>query len=860
MDTNAKGDKRLLFGWYSGLFLLFFGVVAFFHIINGSSFIYGVDAFRQDYPVFLYLGKVLRHFFSTGSFRLYDFSIGLGDNVISPLNHNGFGDPLNLLAVFAVGKGAVLLYEFTLVLRWYLCGAAMLLFCQKHGKAADMSVLAALLYAFSAFTLPYGVQFYQMLNAAYIFPLLLIQVEELIERSGDQRGGGFRFSLLIALQACCSFYFLYIQTILVFVYALVEYFIRYPKDVRGIWEKIFSAFKYYLSGILISGVILFPVLGGFLQSARVETGIIDSLHLYWTVEEILLKLENLFVHKRSAMFAVSLGISFASFLAIIRCWLGRSRKERIFSVLLTVAYASPVVWSMMNGFSYPDHRWVYAIYFGIAYATILLVEHCEEGIGKKRILAASAVFICSMCYHFFIERDKIRTAVIILLAAVCIWCLLSNREKRRKNLTIVLFVNVLLNLIFLEGPYQICGQELCLSFSPRTEMEALAGTVEEAQTTDEWYRIDKPESANQGAMLQGYRGCWAYYSIMNANIWSFYDALKISPAMDTINCLNGLDGRQVTESLLSVKYYQKNGEMQENTEQLPLGVEYTSTLDEEAFWQMSPLERQEVMTRELVLENPETLPVSAGPAVEDAVTKLDCGVEYKNVVTEDNRLTTGEGAEMIVHVEDDLSAFDFEQGELYLYLEGIEVESVKEGGDIRIADKTLSVHNAADVYTTGQREQLVKIEGNGQDIVLELADDTVYHMDKVSVYWYELETAREGLAALRQHALTNLQYADNCLEGDIDAAGGYLFLSIPYDRAWKVYVDQTEVPTERANVGFIAAKLPEGKHHIRIVYEPLLLKLGLLATVIGILATGGEYLRNKRGGLTVRRKNQGDLS
>ena len=124
MKIESKREKWLPFGWYSALFFVFFGVGILFHVINGRSFIYNVDAPGQDYPTFLYFGKLLRRFLSTGSVRLYDFSIGLGSDVISPLNFNGFGDPLNLLSVFAVGKGAVRLYEFTLILRLWLCGAA----------------------------------------------------------------------------------------------------------------------------------------------------------------------------------------------------------------------------------------------------------------------------------------------------------------------------------------------------------------------------------------------------------------------------------------------------------------------------------------------------------------------------------------------------------------------------------------------------------------------------------------------------------------------------------------------------------------------------------------------------------------
>lgn len=146
-----------------------------------------------------------------------------------------------------------------------------------------------------------------------------------------------------------------------------------------------------------------------------------------------------------------------------------------------------------------------------------------------------------------------------------------------------------------------------------------------------------------------------------------------------------------------------------------------------------------------------------------------------------------------------------------------------------------------------QRDQLVKIEEAGQDIVLELADDTVYRLDRVSVYWYDLVAAKESLNERKRHALTDLRYTDNCLEGDIDATGGYLFLSIPYDKAWKAYIDQEEVPTQRANAGFTAVKLPEGKHHVRMVYESLWMKLGLLSTILGCLGIGLDViLRNHK--------------
>lgn len=832
MDGNKRKDRLLPFVYYTGLFLLLLGVVIFFHAVNGYSFIYNVDAPLQDYPAFLYLGKLLRHFFATGEIRLYDFSIGLGGDVISTLNSNGVGDPLNLFSVFAVGRAAVYVYEFTLFLRWYLCGAGMLLFCRKHGKDAGLSVTAAMLYPFSAFALPNALQYYQIMNAAYILPLLLIQIEELAGQKEKARGEGVKFSLLIALQACCSFYFLYIQTILIFVYALTEYFVCHPKDFKNLWKKVLYVSVYYFRGIMLSGVLLFPAVAGFLQSARMESGISGKLYFFWSAEELLLKLENLFVHKRSAMLAASLGISILALLAVMDCWLGRDRKVRVLSLILTAAYASPFVWSMMNGFSYPGTRWIYVIFFAVSYATVLLIEHCDRKTGRGRLMAAAAVFAVSMGYHYSVQADKIRTGAVVMLAAAFVWTLSRSRENRRKKLMCLCMVTLFCNVVLLEGPYQICGQELYSSFMPRAEMEALALSMKETESAREWHRVDRQEKANQGALLQGYQGCWAYYSIMNANIWSFYDALKISPAMQSSNQLYGLDGRTVPESLL-------------NAGKFPFGVEYRQTIGEKEFYQLSPLERQDVMTRRVVLDGT-GIPSQDAPAADGALTALPCETAYRNLTQENGLLKAEEGAEILVHVKEDLSSLDFQEGELYLYLEGVEACGPGGTGRIEAGGKRLAVHNAQNIYTTGQKDQLVKLEEISQDISLKLAEGVSYRLGRVSVYWYDLGDAREALGELEQHSLKNLRYADGRFEADIDASGGYLFLSIPYDRAWKVYVDQRGTAAKRANVGFMAVELSAGTHHIEIVYEPLPQKIGLAAALAGVFLTGLDYVRDKK--------------
>ena len=93
-------------GIYSCLFCGIVIVVFGTFLENGKVIIWDTDAIGQYYPVFLYIGQWLRGMLSNilhrnFNIRLFDMQIGMGEDVIGCLNYYGFGDPLNILAVFA---------------------------------------------------------------------------------------------------------------------------------------------------------------------------------------------------------------------------------------------------------------------------------------------------------------------------------------------------------------------------------------------------------------------------------------------------------------------------------------------------------------------------------------------------------------------------------------------------------------------------------------------------------------------------------------------------------------------------------------------------------------------------------------
>ncbi|MGH2353311.1 MAG: YfhO family protein, partial [Chloroflexota bacterium] len=73
-----------------------------------------------------------------------------------------------------------------------------------------------------------------------------------------------------------------------------------------------------------------------------------------------------------------------------------------------------------------------------------------------------------------------------------------------------------------------------------------------------------------------------------------------------------------------------------------------------------------------------------------------------------------------------------------------------------------------------------------------------------------------------------------------------LFLADLAYPGWKAYLDGVETPIYRANYLFRAVYVPAGRHTVEFVYRPLSFRLGLLITLVALLATVGALV-----GLTV---------
>lgn len=839
-----KRKKEVLI--YTGLFMVLSVMMAAVFNFRGRSFIHTADPFDQDYPIFLYLGRCLRDVIRGKGIHLYDFSVGLGENIIAPLNLYGFGDPLNLLSVFANESNAEFLYTVLLFARLYLAGISMIAFLKHYNHQGLLTAGGGILYAFSMFSITRGFHFYSLMNAMYLFPFLLIQLEVMISRK-KQYAAYAKFALLIAVQACCSFYFLYMQTIFMVVYGFIYYCKINGKVInwRDLISKIGEAGVFYLLGVFTSGAILFPVLREFFHSSRAAGGFMQNSRLIFSVKELLVSFSNLLVPMISAD-NYGLALPFLCLMALIIYLLSSKYywKDKLIACALIAAYICPLFWSITNGFSYESDRWTYILYFGASYVTIVVLEeYVKNGIPRRYIIIAALAALFSVSVHFVLNMDKIRCAAYFLAILGCTAVLIKCRLKE-KHLLILLFGCVSINIFFLVAPWQVCGHDIWKRYCDKESVSDLNARMESVDADADFGRIEMKAVSRADSLVADYMGTTEYFSILNENIYAFWEQLLISPGICAEpHHLEGLDGRAPLEALLGVIKYQNGNLIVDNEYALPIGVQYTDAVSYTQFSEMSPLQRQHVLMEKVVLEEG----VEEETGIEWEPLELDFEIEWENFNSGNGFFVPEDNACITLKVNNE--KINQRKGELYVYFSDFRCLE-EDFAAINVGEHELLVQNVESKYFTGLKDYLVHVNPTETgDVVISFPKGNQYELKDISVFWYDYEGMEEAVETLRENSLQNVEIKNDKVSGNIEAQNGWLFFSIPYSSDWEARVDGQKVDIFRANVGFMAIYLEEGGHFVELEYKPTWFKVGMICTVMGLLIIGGLLVLKKRGGM-----------
>ncbi len=906
---------------YTILFAIL-GVLIFWYVLflHGSLIFIG-DEFNENYPILAYLGDFYRNLIPNilrGDPQIYDVALGYGDNVIGTLNFYGLGDVFTLIAALFPKQYTSWAFTLITVLRFYVAGLAFIWYGQYKGYSRVGQVCGALIYCYSYFAMGLGLTAHTFPTLMVYFPVLVLGIDRILDEAGTSRsmagtsndtaGSGRRhylwapLVLAVFLQSMSVIYFMYMDLILCGSYLLIRGFCGLKQGWitgKGLWSAVVRAAVHVCVGIGLSAFLFVPVVLAYLGSPRMSQNVTLGELFGFPNAETMSELVRNVITPAASGYEEGLSIMILT-LVIIVFFLRRLRKFRrsdlaIVLITVLVSYFYPLLGTVMNGFSYHENRWIYAMYFAFAavtarYLDTFLKEYDRNDVILSRILMA--VFVASQM--FVMEGGH--GAWIRLLVFASVWSILNSVLMRgwigrmrgvqlarfvtfREGVVFLLLLNVMLVGFYMYSPTKLGGRGIGSS------SKSMSGVIHEVmdsqlaqngipKSASALERVDLNDTALDAPLMLGMPTTFSYYSISSGTMPLFALNSRINPSIFTEYLRQGVDNRQIFESLLSVRKLavdKDTSAVVENNYFLPFGFTYDgdawiASSDADT---LNPLERMGIQMDTLILKDPERAwnesstaeeisalmagdgidgqnqavslpaPRSAAAAVQGIqIEEIPIEPDYSGVSYDGVTMTAGAGATVPIRVSEvPEDSTDDTLTEYYLILRGLKGEPEYKN-DIDVGDKQVRVwRTRLEWYYQDNYDYYVEVTGAVKrgDLSLRFVEPGALELAGIELVKFTMPAFAKQYEARRSCTLQNLDIRNSSIRGSLsNDSAKWLYLTLPYDSGWSCSIDGSEAKILQAGDSFMAVYVEPGEHQVLFNYQLPGFKVGAVISLCAL--------------------------
>lgn len=857
------------------LYTLAFAIVFFlgyrdFLIDQGLSFIWHNDGVYQHYPFLYDWTQTIQSFLAhpENGFPMWSWNLGYGADIIQSYSYYILGDPLNLImSMIAPLQYIEIGYSVLIVLRFFLAGLAFLSYCLYMEKNRVSSIAGSLIYVFGAYMLFWGIRHPYFPNPTILLPLLFIGIEEILK--GKKLTV---FVLVVGISAFNNFYFFYMNTIAVFIYALIRFSdsIDIGRIRKFIALFIRTALSYVL-GLMLSAVLFLPSVYAFMNSVKVDNSYL-SFGLF-DFEYYLLTFKRLvFIGiGGSAPYITVSGILIP---ALIFLFIHKDRLSNSFRklfVIFSLFLGLPVMYSVFNGFSSPTTRWSYIYIFILAFIIVIFLDRIDSitKIELKKVAFFAVMFFSASALVYAYSRGYqprefrllsfLAPTACVVLSLLGIWWITLKRSNnirpntRWTSVLIVLLImgNLIINISIFMNTYDsqfVQFNTLKMEFD--NSITSLAKTLED----DSFYRVDFNDGRNNKALVNNFYSPYLFNSILNSNNMELYFQNNIRTTIHRAG-FNGVDNISALDSILGIKYYllydhqlstlpygfrqiEKSGDKNIfiNDHALPLGFVYYHSVKASEASKLNDIDRTQLMLEAAVVESDHV----SLPAID--VQPISSQVEYEIIGEENARVS---GQTLVVDESDggiELKIPNIINSELYVEIEGIHYKNDSSSFTVNVSTNGVSkkklIRSATDTYYMKNHDMLFNMcyaQNRNDTIKIQFSRAGEYTIKGIKVYQVEMDTFDDKIQQLHSSTLQDIVIGKNSFSGKVELdREGVLFLSIPYSSGWDVYADGKIVDPIKVNYSFTGILLNEGVHEIVMEYETPMLKESIWISAAGL--------------------------
>lgn len=584
--------------------------------------------------LFYYADTVFDHikqFLTGGGLTMYDFSIGFGGDVTRT-----YFTPISqfLFALFG-DRHLSITYTLMTLFRLYLIGLSFSVFCRYFKKSYFATLLGSLIYVFSGYVFYACTHHSHFSLALILLPLLLLGLEKVLRRESP-----VLLILVVFYSMWTSYYFLYINSFFMLLYAVLRVFDLYRESrLKHAVQLFFKTCGFYLLGVGMAAVAVLPQLTSFGSSSR-DSSALNTESLFYYEDFWLQRVLSRIISPHAAPgFWIKIGVAAIVLLAVVVLFLHRRREHRSLRIALgvmTLFLLIPVFAFVFSGFSTIQNRWTYGYTFLLALIVVCMFQYFDRLSKKQMVLLFLVMGVYSIWCITDINANNryILAAVVMLLLTVMLLLLLReyrlpaySRRFKAAFLGLVCVTLMVNGLYTFDVDYGAAVNDFAgIGAVNNAFLRGHTSAANEIED-DGFYRTTLSATSmndSNASKVHGYKPTSIFNSTLPSSTLNYMIENENADLFD-LTFIRGLDNRAMLNTLAAGKYhladtkkisplpygyqeyktvptYDRDTVIYENEYALPLGYTYDRYLTREQFDALPAIEKQEAMLQAVVLE------------------------------------------------------------------------------------------------------------------------------------------------------------------------------------------------------------------------------------------------------------------
>ncbi|MBP3380070.1 MAG: YfhO family protein [Ruminococcus sp.] len=818
--------------------------------LNGDRQMLVVDLWHQYFPFF----RVVREKLLTGGSFLYSWQNGMGTNFLSLISYYA-ASPLNWISALFSEEHSREVMTYILAAKIGFAGAFFSCFLRYVFKRKDFSIVVfSSMFALCSYMLGYywNVMWF---DTVALFPLVMLGITAMCR---EKKWLCYTISLALSL---ISNYYIGFFTCIFSVFMFAAAAVINWDGVKNFFIKLWLIVRSSVIGIGLGAFMLLPSYFALKLTHSANNVFPQTTEWYHKWQEIF---GNLLSYSpptaKDGLPNLACGMLAVVLIGVFVFSAGIKIREKISAVLMLAIIAVSCNMNKLNyiwhGFHITNqlpYRYSFIFSFVLTAAAFRAYDiMTRRGIKIYQlfllILGPGAVFWCSyssvkaseesLVMDAAFKSSLIITGAYILIFVACRLLPLKNTVLRRSVLNLGLaaavFTELSANAVlgvktvgssdYASYPTQLEGVQDVLAQMNADEAESLFSRAEMTGT----YTLN--DSA-----LYGYKGVSQFSSSANVSVTKLFKRLGLY-ASEAGNRFYYRTSTPVVNGILGIDYIiSRNGPIPEPN---PYLEEYAVSGSVNMYRNTHPLSLGFMMNSDIkyLQEVPGENPFE----YQNRLMRLASGIDrelftpqpvvlahYNNM--EPLKKSYGHYSFSALGVGGVDADYDFvgvENGCLFGYGKNGCYDSINVTKNGSSVESNVSFSDYPVVFPMGdvQPGETVTLELNfPAEKIAGVYEFVVYSLDKVK---YD-----EMYNSLADEQLKLTEFDDTRIEGSISAAAdGVLYLSIPYEKGWSLYVDGKKTETFPVLDAMTGADITAGEHEILLKYSPEGFKTGLVVS------------------------------